>query len=368
MHFWRWLWTFLFCLVVVSVLGFVKFSQIKAAIAFGESFPEPSETVNTVIAEKSDWQSTLTVMGEVVATRSIDIRNELAGMITKVGFASGAKVTKGQLLLQLDIENEQAQLEALKAQAKINQLDVNRFAELIKSNASSRDQLDRASAQLAVAKANLRALQSTIAKKTLTAPFDGVAGLHQIEVGAYLSANTDITRLVSASDDVWVDFQVPQEHNDLVTGDMVQVSSSSMLSNSYAAKVIAQSQEIEIESRNLRVRALWSNVPSKIKPGALVKVSLPISQNISVMRLPNVAIRYDAFGAFVFILNQDNKGAWRASRQSIEVRSNEKNVAIVTMGLKDNDTVATTGSSKLKQGMLVNVAKVNDLTQGSVNE
>jgi membrane fusion protein (multidrug efflux system) len=365
MHLWRWLWTLLFCLVVVGVLGFVKFNQISAAIAFGESFPEPSETVNTVIAQQSDWQPTLTIMGEVVATQSVDIRNELAGMITKVGFTSGAKVQKGQLLLQLDIESEQAQSEALKAQVQINQLDVDRFAELIKSNASSLEQFDRASAQLAVAKANLRTLQTNIAKKTLTAPFDGVAGLHQIEVGAYLAANTRITRLVSANDEVWVDFFVPQEHQGIEVGSKIQLSSSSMLDNIYPANVIALSQEIETDSRNLQVRALWSKPPNNIKPGALVNVSLPISDILNVMRLPNVAIRYDAFGAYVFILNKDEKGAWRASRQAIKVQGNEDNYAIVSSGLKVNDTVATTGSSKLKSGLLVNVVNAE---QGSINE
>lgn len=356
MYFWRWLWTFLFCVFVVSVLGFVKFNQIQAAIAFGESFPEPSETVNTVVAQQSDWQANLTVMGEVVATKSIGIRNELAGVITKVGFESGVKVTKGQLLLQLDIENEQAQLQALKAQVQINQLDVNRFVELIKSNASSRDQLDRASAQLDVAKANVRALQSTIAKKTLVAPFDGVAGLHQIEVGAYLSGNTLITRLVSNSDELWVDFLVPQEHGNITKGQLLQISSSTLLDKRYPAKVIALSQEIDTDSRNLRVRALWSKVPSNIKPGALIEVNLPISKSTRVMRLPNVAIRYDAFGAYVFTLNKDKNGDWRAARKAIEVQTNDNHDAIVTSGLNIGDIIATTGSSKLRESMLVNVA------------
>jgi membrane fusion protein (multidrug efflux system) len=57
MHFWRWVWTLLFCLIVVSVLGFVKFNQIKAAIAFGESFPEPSETVRVIVLEQSQYCS-----------------------------------------------------------------------------------------------------------------------------------------------------------------------------------------------------------------------------------------------------------------------------------------------------------------------
>jgi membrane fusion protein (multidrug efflux system) len=356
MHFWRWVWTFLFCLIVVSVLGFVKFNQIKAAIAFGESFPEPSETVQVIVVEQSQWQSKLSVMGEVVATRSLDLRNELAGVITKVGFVSGDKVAKGSLLLQLDVENEEAQLAALQAQVSIVQLDVNRFSELLKSNASSQDQLDRAKAQLAVAKANVRALQSTISKKTLLAPFDAKVGLHQLEVGGYLSGNTLITRLVSVSDAVWLDFLVPQEHANLAQGDVVQVISESLLTEVSSAKVIAISQEIDVVSRNLRARALWLNTPKQIKPGALVEVKLSIGNNLNIFRIPSVAVRYDAFGTYVFALDKDKNGDLRATRQSIKVQAKDKKTSIVTSGLSIGQNIASIGSSKLREGILVNVA------------
>ena len=360
MHIWRWLWTFLFCLIVVSVLGFMKFNQIKAAIAFGESFPEPSETVQVVVTQQSQWQSNLTVMGEVVATRSLDLRNELEGVITNVGFVSGGKVAKGSVLLQLDVENENAQLAALKAQVSIAQLDVNRFSELIKSNASSRDQLDRAMAQLAVAKANVWALQSTIRKKTLIAPFDARVGLHQIEVGRYLSANTLITRLVSVSDAVWLDFLVPQEHANLAQGDIVQVKSTSLLTNVHSAKVIALSQEIDIASRNLRARALWSNAPKHVKPGALVEVQLSIGNMLNVIKIPSVALRYDAFGTYVFSLNKDKNENWRATRQSVEVQSKDNKSSIVISGLDIGQTIASIGSSKLREGILVNVVSSDE--------
>ena len=356
MHLWRWVWTFLFCLIVVSVLGFVKFNQIKAAIAFGESFPEPSETVHSIVTKQSQWQSSLIVMGEVVATRSLDLRNELAGVITKVGFVSGGKVTKGSLLLQLDVENEEAQLAALTAQVSIAQLEVNRFSELIKSNASSREQLDRAKAQLAIAQADVQALQSTITKKTLLAPFDAMVGLHQLEVGSYLSANTFITRLVSDSDAVWVDFSIPQEHANLAKGDVVQVSSDALLTDVYDAKVIALSQEIDVTSRNLRARALWLNPPKLIKPGALIEVKLSIGNNLNIVRVPSVAVRYDAFGTYVFILNKDKNGDWRATRQSIVVQANVNKTAIVSDGLTLGQNIASIGSSKLREGILVNIA------------
>ena len=355
MHFWRWVWTFLFCLIVVSVLGFVKFNQIKAAIAFGESFPEPSETVHSIITQQSQWQSNLSVMGEIVATRSLDVRNELAGIITKVGFKSASNVIKGDVLIQLDVSSEAAQLEALKAQVTIAQLDVNRFAELIKSNASSRDQFDKAKAQLAISKANVRALQFVIAKKTLIAPFDSVTGLHQLEVGGYLSANTQITRLVSDSDEVWVDFLIPQEHTNLKTGDTIKLSSVNLLTQHHQAKVIAFSQEIDVNSRNLQVRALWSKVPKSIKPGALLMVELPIGDMQNVVRLPNVAVRYDAFGSYVFVLEKDKNGDWRATRQSIEVLGNEDKTAIIAPDVSLGKNIATIGSSKLRGGILVNI-------------
>ena len=360
MHFWRWIWTFLFCLIVVSVLGFVKFNQIKAAIAFGESFPEPSETVNIIVTEQSQWQSTLSVMGEVVATRSLDLRNELAGVITKVGFVSGSKVAKGSLLLQLDVENEEAQLAALTAQVSIAQLEVNRFSELLKSNASSRDQLDRAKAQLAVTEANVRALKSTITKKTLLAPFDAIVGLHQLEVGTYLSANTLITRLVSVSDAVWLDFLIPQEYANLAEGDVVQVRSASLLQDVHTAKIIALSQEIDTASRNLRVRALWLNSPKQIKPGALIEVQVSLGNSLNVVRIPSVAVRYDSFGSYVFILNKDNNQDWRATRQSIEVQAKDNKTTIVTSGLSIGQNIVSIGSSKLREGLLVNVASFKE--------
>jgi membrane fusion protein (multidrug efflux system) len=359
MHLKRWILALLFCVVVVAVLGFVKFTQVKAAIAFGESFPEPSETVQVQVATASQWQASLQVSGQVLATRNLAVRNELAGVITEVAFASGAPVQKGDLLLQMDVSNEQAQLDGLNAQVQIAQLDVNRFSKLLESNASSRDQYDRAKAQLAVSQASVRALQTQIVKKTLIAPFDALAGLHELEVGAFLSANTLITQLISRNNELWIDFSVPQEYSDLATGQSITLSSVSLLSADYSAQIIGMSQAIAQESRNLRVRALWENVPQGIKPGAMLDVTLPVGEPLNIVRLPGVAIRYDAFGSYVFSLNRDQKGAWRAKRLPIDIEARLGPMAIVSAGLEVGTTVATIGSSKLREGILVNLADDN---------
>jgi membrane fusion protein (multidrug efflux system) len=345
MHLLRWLLTLVFCISTLAILGFIKFTQVKAAIAFGESFPEPSETVEVRLVETSQWQPMLNVNGEVLATRSVAVRNELEGMITEVG------------LIQLDVTDELAQLDAIKAEQRIAQLDVNRFTQLLKSNASSRDQIDRAKAQLAVAKARSRSLMFNITKKTLVAPFDSVAGLHQLEVGAFLPANTVVTRLISSKDEVWVDFSVPQEFARLTVGDIVTVSSDSLLSEPAQAVIVAISQEIQSDSRNLRARSLWKNVPTWIKPGAFLDVSLPIGNTLNIVRLPSVAIRYDAFGPHVYQLNKDDKNQWRAKRVAVEVEANSDKTTIITSELTVGSTIATIGSSKLSEGILVNVAQ-----------
>ena len=183
-----------------------------------------------------------------------------------------------------------------------------------------------------------------------------MVGLHQLEAGGYLSENTLITRLVSVSDAVWLDFLIPQDYASLAEGDVVQVRSASLLNDVPTAKVIALSQEIDTASRNLRARALWLNPPKQIKPGALIEVQVSIGNNLNVIRIPSVAVRYDSFGSYVFILNKDKNSDWRATRQSIEVQTKVNKTTIVTSGLSIGQTVASIGSSKLREGLLVNVA------------
>jgi membrane fusion protein (multidrug efflux system) len=358
---WRaWLVTFVFCILVIGSLGFIKFNQVMAAIAFGNSFPEPSETVLSEVVATSTWQPELSLTGSVIPTRSLEIRNELEGIATYIGFASGGKVKQGDILLRMQVDDELAQLDAMDAEIRIAELDVTRFEKLLEQRASSRDQYDRAKAQLAVSNARKRSLEAVIAKKTVVAPFDGQAGLHQLEVGAYLSRNTLITKLTSDSDTVWVDFNVPQAYSNIVAGAKVDISSNIIGLAPTPAKVVAVDQEISTLSRNMRVRAEVTSNEPVLKPGAIVKVSLPSGAEQEVIRLPTSAVRYDAFGTYVFKLEKDDKGDFRAKRQAVEVISKEGQNSVLRSdkpnSIKVGDLIATQGSFKLRGGLLVNTS------------
>jgi len=353
----RWLITIIALLVIIAGLGFVKFSQIKAAIAFGESFPEPSETVNAFEARSSNWQPSVTVVGQVKAQRNLDVRNEIEGILTKVNFASGAKVRKGDIIAQLNTDTEEAQLDAIKAEINLATLEVKRFTNLLELKASSVELLDRAKAQLAIDQARARALKATIAKKTLTAPFSGITSIHDWQVGTYLQANTLLFNITGDSESVWVDFNLPQIYANVAIGSVVTVNAKSVINEPIEATLVALNQQLDTNSRTLLARAEVSNPPITMRPGIAVAVTFATGPVTSAIPLPNQAIRYDSFGSYVYVLNKNDKGDYRATRKPIKVVSKEVDSSYISSGIEVGELVATIGSAKLSPNMLTFVSE-----------
>ncbi|MBT0586622.1 efflux RND transporter periplasmic adaptor subunit [Alteromonas oceanisediminis] len=352
----RWVTAILVCVFVIAGLGFIKFTQVKAAIAFGESFPEPSETVHTLSTQFSQWQPRLRVMGEVVAPQSVTLRTELEGVIADVNFPSGGHVDEGQLLLQLDVRDELAQLEAIAAEIRLAELDVSRANRLLDAKASTKDQLDRAQAQLAITQARAESMRAVISKKSIIAPFSGSADLHEFEIGQFLPAGSVVTDLVGSNDFVWVDFSLPQQYANLPANAPITVSAVDHNFASVEAEVIAQRSRISPLSRSLQFRAKVDLTGSNLLAGTAVNVSVPKGDAKTIIRVPVQAVRYDSFGSYIFTLSKDDKNDWRAARQAVTVLYKDNVDAVLENTLGENVVVATTGSYKLKPGLLTNVA------------
>jgi membrane fusion protein, multidrug efflux system len=354
MQFRRWMLVVIICVGVTSTLAGIKYLQIRKAIAFAESFPEHSETVQAVTAQEMQWSPTINAMGEVKAPQSVKLRNELEGKIVKVGFKAGAQVVKGQLLVQLDVSHEQAQLRAAEAEAELATLELDRYQRLIKEKLASKEQYDRAKAQTAVAVAGVQALRATIDKKTLAAPFDAYAGLHDLEAGQYLASNTMITELVGVHNDVWIDFYLPQERAALNVGTQVSIKARGLLQAPLAGTVIAKDASVSSQSRNMRFRAVFQQASKQLKPGAIVEVTIPAAQTTTVTFLPLTAVRRNHFGANVYVLSSTGQSpAIRAENRAVTLGPVIKNNIIITSGVKPGERVAADGSYKLRDAMLV---------------
>jgi membrane fusion protein, multidrug efflux system len=356
----RWLITLTLCVLVFAALAVFKVMQIRAAIAFGESFPEPSQTVEAALVERTTVQSRVTTIATVVAPQTVDLRNELEGRIAKINFISGSKVQAGEILLQLDITEESARLKAAQARARLSELDLKRVRKLRKNKTVSEERLDQAEAQFNIARADMAELKATIDKKTLRAPFDAHTGLHQLEVGEFLSANTIITRLVGINDHIWVDFSLPLNQSQLALGTSVKVLPNSDHQNAAEGIVIAQDSIVSADSRNLMYRARVPNV-DKLPHNTIVNVEVPMANELDALTVPASAIRYDALGSFVYILNEDTaNNGYRAQRQSVVLApsanalSGETHLtSTITKGLQEGQLIAANGSFKLRSQLLV---------------
>jgi membrane fusion protein (multidrug efflux system) len=359
----RWLITAISLLLIIAGLGFAKFTQIKAAIAFGESFPESNETVKAIQAEWSSFQPTVTVVGQIRSKLSVDIRNEVEGILTQVKVGSAAKVTKGDMLAQFNVDTESAQLDAVIAEINLAKLEVKRYADLVDVRASSKEQLDRANAQLAISKARARAIEATIAKKTLRAPFSGYTSIHDLQVGTYLPENTILFNITGDSKAVWVDFNLPQIYANISLGTTVNVNAKGMADMrasadkppTTSASIVALNQQLDTSSRALQARAEIVNPPANLIPGSIISLTLPSGDSFPAIALPNPAIRYDAFGSFVYVLNKDDEGNYRAARKPVKIASKEAQLTYILSGIDAGELIATVGSAKLFPNLLTYV-------------
>ncbi len=361
----RWLAVVAICLSIFLILALVKFFQIRAAIAFGESFPEPSETVEFQSVAYSSWQPQIKVSGEVRAPQEVELRNEVAGVIAKIGFKSGASVEQGQLLLQLNIAEEQAQLSALQPQIALAEKDFKRLSGIKNKQAISQQLIDQARSQLGVVNGQAASIKESIANKTIVAPFNGKSGLHDFEVGEYIETDTLVAWLVGNTEELWIDFQLPQQHGKIEAGQTIAAEAPELFEGQRVGQVLVVGPAFSRATRSLAVRAVIANQDNTITPGSFVTVSAPTGAEQTIIRLPSTAVRFDSFGSYVFFLEQQSQ-QWRAKRQPVTVLAKEQYQTILQADLSEGMTVATVGAYKLREGLLVNLS--GDGAASSANE
>jgi membrane fusion protein (multidrug efflux system) len=325
-------------------------------MAMAAAFPERVESVEQYVTGEELWQPTTNVTGEVVATRSIAISNELPGTIERVGFEAGETVEAGRILVRFDTSEERAQLAAAQAEEQVARLDLERNRKLMAAGAAAAEARDRALARHDGAVANARRLEAVIAKKTLRAPFAARTGLHTLEPGQYLDKGAVITRLVGTGDEAWVDFNLPQQRASVAVGATVMVAVGDD-GPTVAAEIIGRDAFVNERSRNVRFRALVDNRSLGAVPGSLATVEVPVGEPRVAALLPVTAVRKDSFGAKVFVLEPAEEGAGaadRADQRTVTLGPQRGEFVVIATGVSAGERVAADGAFKLRHGVLVN--------------
>lgn len=344
--------TVLGLLVVVLLLGAVKAMQIGTMIKEGKKFVPPPETVTTALAKSESWESALTSVGTLTAVHGVTVAPELPGKVVQITFESGSAVRKGDVLVRQDTSSEEAQLPGLLAQVKLTKANLERSEKVYADKIISRADYDGAIALHDQAKAQAENIRAMIAKKTIRAPFSGRLGIRQANLGQILREGDPIVAL-QALDPIYVDFTLPQQQlSQLRLGLPVRLATDALPGVTVEGRINAINPLVDAETRNLKVQATIANRSEKLRPGMYVNVAIALPVRNRVVAIPATSVLYAPYSDSVFIVEKGQKGS-TLRQQFVRLGEKRGDFVAVTTGLKEGESVVSTGVFKLRNGQSV---------------
>jgi membrane fusion protein, multidrug efflux system len=360
----RKIWTAVIAGLIVTVVGLggVKALQIGTMIKAGKSFAPPPEAVTTAQVEATQWQASHPAIGSLVAIHSVVIGSELPGTVREIFFDSGGTARSGAVLVKLDTAVEEAQLAAASAEATLSRQGLERARRLRKSDYTTAADIDAQESRFKQAEANVAALRATIAKKTVRAPFDGRLGIRQVELGQVLSPGTPLVSLQS-TDPIYAEFYLPQQTlADLHRGMPTRLTTDSYPGKDWQGEITTINPEVDLATRNVRVRATFANPDALLLPGMFANVEVLSPDKRKVLIIPATAVIYAPYGDSVFTVVEKKEGkkpTLVAQQKFVRLGDRRGDLVAVETGLTAGETVVSAGAFKLRNG--VEVVVKNDL-------
>ena len=246
-------------------------------------------------------------LGTGNALKSADIHPSVSGEVTEVRFKPEQRVAKGAVLIRLDDAHQRLAVRLTQVALRKARRDTQRLEKLAASGHASRTRLDAAQTELESASVRLAQAQANLADRTIRAPFSGVIGLTEINVGDRVSDDTVIATLDDRST-ILVDFNLPEDYAPRIRlGGKVTVRPSTGPERRIKGSIFAMASRIEPTSRTLRVRARIANPDGTIRPGTSFEVELAFTGR-AYPTVREVAVMWSRDGAYL----------WRASAGKAE--------------------------------------------------
>ncbi len=286
--------------------------------------------------------------GSLLPDEEVELSFETSGKIVAITFSEGSRVKKGQLLSKINDRPLQAQLLKLQAQKKLTVEKEFRARQLLDRDAVSRESYDQVATELQVIEADIQLLEARIAETELRAPFDGVVGLRMVSEGAYATTQTKIVRLVKTSP-LKIEFSIAERYaGEITPGFPITFTLDVGASQTFTARVYAIDPKVNLDTRMIAVRALYANRNEELKPGRYVRVYAQLSEIANAVSIPSEAVIAEMEGEKVFVY----KGG-KAEQRKIKIGLRTASNVQVQSGLNFGDTLLTTATLQLRQGLPV---------------
>jgi membrane fusion protein (multidrug efflux system) len=288
-------------------------------------------------------------VGSLRARQSVMLKPEVSGRVVKLGFSDGQRVRRGQVLIQLDDALQAAQLQQAEAQAGIARTQLQRNRELLAQNFVSASVVDQAVAALQVAEAQVALNRAQLGRMQVLAPFDGVVGIRNVNLGEYVKDGAELVSVEDASS-MWVDFRLPERYvPSLRLGQPVELSLDALPGRSFTARVEALDSQLDAGGRAMLVRARLDKPGSELRSGLFARVRVVFATRAQALVVPEEALVPLGGKQYLFKL-VDAAGGKQAQRLEARLGLRVPGKVEVLEGFKAGDWVVTAGQSRLTRG------------------
>src|SRR5262249_52774313 len=346
----------------------------RTAPRFAGNAPVP------VLAEQAtvgDVPKYLDGVGSVRALNMVTVRSQVDGTIIRINFQEGQDVKAGDVLAPIDPRTYQAQLDQAVAKKALDEaqlsnakLDLERYANLVKGNAVTKQQYDTQRAVVAQLEAQVKLDQGAIdnAKTlleycTIAAPLNGRLGIRLIDEGNIVHA-ADATGIVVITQiqPIAVIFTLPQQllsqvnnafSKESLVADALDAVTKTVLGR---GKLVVVNNQVDPTTGTVQLKAEFPNADLRLWPGQFVTIRLLIDTLHDVVSVPAAAVQQGPSGTFVYVLQNDSTVAVR----SVAVTQRDESRAVVSEGVAPSDRVITSGFAQLSTGRKVTVTGTNE--------
>jgi len=318
----------------------------------------------------------LRVIGSVEPASTVEIRSQITGQLTSIGFKEGDDVKQGDVLFSLDrrpleaaVRQAEANLQRDVAQSANADVQAQRLADLAQRGIVSRDQLDTSKATAAALVGTIEADRAALENAriqlqyaTILAPISGRTGALIAHAGSLVRAN-DTTPMVVINQlaPINVTFAVPEARLPALKQFMARgnVSISAEPPNDAAAVSVGRlrfvDNAIDQTTGTIRAKGSFANTDHSLWPGQYVNVTMTLGTDRDAIVVPSPAVQAGPDGPYVFVIKSDQT----ADLRSVEVGRVSGSETIITHGLESNETVVTDGQLRLTPGARVSIKNAN---------
>jgi membrane fusion protein (multidrug efflux system) len=338
---------------VVAVLLMLLVGGLK--LAFGkkaEGGPGARTTaVSQITVQPRGFTDRIEVLGVAKGRQSVTITSNTAELITGVYFRDGQTVSKGQVLVELKADQENAGIAEAQAQYAQADREYIRWKTLADKGIAPRATAEQFLAARDVARAAVNSASAQKLDRVIRAPFSGVVGISDIAPGTLISPGTPIVSLDDVSL-IRVDFSVPDRYLPILRdGLTINAAPDALPGETFVGRIAQIDTRIDPATRALKARAEFANADRRLKPGMLIKVGIDQGQRQAVA-VPEAAIQFEGAQAFVYLIAQGPKGPI-ARRTTVQTGLSSGGYIEIVSGLKAGDRIVADGLNRVQDGALV---------------